>query len=220
VLRRGIAFLLISVAASAAAGAQRAEAAPSTWTVTVAGTQTTAVTRVRRSTNDLGCTVRRDDVDTQTLRFTTRAAGRLNVRADGRAAATRVLVAVEARGLRTRERRIGGAPGCEAAPQTTERACGPAVLAGRTAVRLPVRSVVALTGALERPRDRARCAPALAPARAFLPASEGRFEGRRLDDPRAARITLRGSMRFVDHLGEGVRRLTTIRWTIALARTS
>jgi hypothetical protein len=130
-----------------------------------------------------------------------------------------VRVAVEARGTTVRERRVAGAaPECDAAPQTTERACGPVVVAGHTVVRFPARSVVWLAGSVERRRDRARCAPGLARPRRFLPASEGRFDGERLDDPRAARITLRGSMRFVDHVRAGVRRVTTIRWTIVLTR--
>jgi hypothetical protein len=221
VLRRGVGLLFASAAVSAAAATQPAHAASSAWTVTVEGTQTTVVTRVARGIDDLGCTVRRNNSDTQTLRFATSRAARLLVRADGRAAPARIPVAVVARGTQARERRVtGGAPDCDSAPRTSARSCGPAAVAGHVSVRLPVRSVVALGGSLDRRRDRGRCAPALAPARPFLPASEGRFEGRRLDDPRAARITLSGSMRFVDHVRGGARRVTTIRWTILLRRTS
>jgi hypothetical protein len=213
--------VLIAAAASAAAGVQPARAAESSFAVTLEGTQTTVITRVRRSTDDLGCAVRRTDADTQTLSFTTRRAGRLVVRADGRAAPTRVEVGVEVRGTRARERRISGAsPDCDAAPQSSRRACGPAVLDGHAAVRLPSPSVVALKGSLAHGRDAARCAPALARGRPFLVASEGRFDGERLHDPRAARITLSGSMRFVDHVRGDARRVTTIRWTIVLTRTS
>jgi hypothetical protein len=186
--------------------------------VTVSGTQLTVVTGVRRSTDDLGCSVRRNDVERQTLTFASRAPGRL-VAVRGRTSSTRVATAVTATGTKRRTRTVSGtAPECDLAPQTTESSCRPTAFGATTTVTLPSFGAVRLSGFPTRRRDSARCGPGVVPARRFLVTSEGHFSAALLTDRTAARILLRGDARFTDTFEAGARRVTTVRWTVVLRR--
>jgi hypothetical protein len=222
VLRRGLALLLVVWTAGwpAAAATPASGASSVAFDVTVAGSQHTVVTGVRRHVDDLGCSVQRRDVERQTLTFASRGSARL-VAIRGHAASTRIAVTVEASGTKRGTRTISGAsPGCDLAPLTTESSCGPARFAGRAVVALPSFGSVRLSGSPDLRRDGFRCAPAVAPARPFLVPSEGRFPAALLTDPSAERLILRGDARFSDMLRSGARRVTTVRWTVVLRRLS
>ena len=218
VLRRGIAVLITAAAAWAAVGTDAAASPATRFAVTAEGTQTTVVTRVRRSTDDFGCTTTRRDADRQTLAFASRGT---SVIAAGAPATARVAVTVRASGTRRATRTFTGAtPDCEAEPETSDSRCGPVRLAAHVVVRLPRRGTVAVAGSVDRLRDAARCAPGAAPARRFLTASEGQFPAALLRDPSASRVILRGNARFTDTLATGARRVTIVRWTVTLRRLS
>ena len=219
VLRPGLAVVFVAWSVAWAATATPA-ATTLAFDVTVAGSQSTVVTGVRRTVDDLGCTLRRADAERQTLTFTTRRPGRLTA-LRGRAASTRVALAVRATGERRRTTTISGtASDCDVAPQTSETTCGPSSFAANATVALPSFGSVRLSGAPLRSRDGSRCTTAAARPRAFLVASAGRFSSRLLTDPTATRIVLRGDARFVDTLASDARRVTTVRWTVTLRRLS
>jgi hypothetical protein len=223
VLRRGVALSLLAwtVAWPAAAAAPASSSVTVAFGVTVEGSQRTVVTSVRSSRDELGCSVTSSDSDRQTLTFASRREGRVVVAVPGRAASARLEVAIRASGTKRRARTLSGTPPeCNVAPLTTERECGPVAIAGHTVVRLRAPGTVGLAGSLARRRDGARCAPGVAPARAFLTASEGQFPAALLTDRKAARIVLRGDARFTDTLASGARRVTTVRWTVILRRLS
>ena len=183
----------------------------------VAGTQRTVVTGTRRSLDELGCTVRRSDVERQTLAFASRVPARL-VAVRGRAASARIPVTGTATGTKRRTRTTSGAgPECDGAPETTASACGPSRFAARATVTLPSFGSVRLSGAPLRRRDASRCGPALVPPRRFLVVSEGHFPATLLTDRTAARVILRGDARFTDTY-ESARRVTTVQWTVTLRR--
>jgi hypothetical protein len=222
VLRRGLALLLLvsTFAWPAAAAAPASGASTIRFEVTVKGSQQTVVTGVRRSVDDLGCSVQRRDVERQTLAFSSRGSGRL-VAIRGRTTSTRVAVTVEASGTKRNTRTISGAaPECDLAPQTATSSCGPGRFGGHAVVALPSFGSVRLSGSADRRRDALRCAPSVAPARPFLPTSKGQFPAALLTDPSAGRVILRGDARFTDTLRSGATRVTTVRWTIVLRRLS
>jgi hypothetical protein len=213
--------LLVWTAAWLAAGAAPASTLETVvFEATVTGTQRTVVTGTRRSLDELGCTVRRSDVERQTLAFASRVPGRL-VAVRGRASSARIDVTVAATGTKRRTRTTSGAaPECDVAPETTESSCGPSRFAARTTVTLPSFGSVRLSGSAVRRRDGSRCRPALAPPRAFLVVSEGHFPATLLTDRSAARVILRGDARFTDTYESGARRVTTVQWTVTLRRTA
>jgi hypothetical protein len=223
VLRRRLIFLLLvwTVAWPASATAPASGSTTVSFAVTVEGTQRTVITAVRRSVDDLGCSVTRAHDDRRTLSFATREPGRLAVSVPGGAASARVDVTVRASGTKRQTRSIAGeAPECDLAPQTSEAACGPVSLPGVAIVRLPAPGGVALAGSLARSRDAARCAPSAGRAQPFLVGSRGQFPAGLLTDRSVARIILRGDARFTDTLASGGRRVTTVRWTVVLRRLS
>jgi hypothetical protein len=186
--------------------------------VTVEGSQRTVVTGVRRSVDDLGCSVRRNDVERQTFAFASRGPARL-VAVRGRASSARLALRVEATGTKQHTRTVSGTvPECDVAPQTSESSCGPVTFAAGATVALPSFGSVRLSGSAARRRDGSRCRPALVPARPFLVPSEGQFPAALLTDPSAARIALRGNARFTDTFESGARRVTTVQWTVVLRR--
>jgi hypothetical protein len=219
VLRQALALLALGwTLAAPAAATVSAGSVSTTFSVDVQGSQRTVVTSARRTIDDLGCAVRRSDVERQTLEFTTRTPGRLAA-ARGRPSSTAVAVVVRATGTKQRRRTVSGAaPECDVAPQTAETLCGPAAYAGRATVALPTFGSVRLSGAPVRPGDAAQCATTAIRARRFLTVSEGHFSAGLLTDPSAQRIILRGEARFTDTYQSGTRRVTTVRWTITLRR--
>jgi hypothetical protein len=223
VLRRRLIFLLLAwtVALPAAATAPASDATAVSFGVTVEGTQRTVITAVRRSVDDLGCSVTRAIDERRTLEFSTRAPGHVAVSIPGGAASARVAVTVRASGTKRQTRSFAGeGPECDLAPRTSETACGPVSLAGIAVVRLPAPGSVALAGSLARSRDATRCAPSAGRAQPFLVSSQGQFPAELLTDRSAARIILRGDARFTDTLASGARRVTTVRWTVVLRRLS
>jgi hypothetical protein len=223
VRRRQLLFLVIAgtVALPAAATAPAAATETVAFAVTVEGVQRTVVTAVRRTVDDLGCSIIRTDGGRRTLTFVTRRPTRVLVSVPGGSASARVPVGVRASGIATLRRTVSGdAPECDLAPQTTEIACGPASLAGTAVVRLPAPGTVVLRGSLARPGDAARCASSAGRLQPFLISSQGRFPARLLTDRSATRINLRGQARFTDTLASGARRVTTVRWTVVLRRLS
>lgn len=223
VLRPYVLVLLVvwPVAWPAAATAPAAATERVTFSVTVEGAQRTVITAVRRTVDDLGCSVTRTDADRRTLIFASRAPGRVAVSIPGGSASARVQVAVRTSGAKRRTLSFSGeAPGCNLAPRTTESACRTVSLAGTAVVRLRAPGTVRLTGSLARVRAAARSAPSAGGAQPFLIASQGRFPAALLTDRSAARISLRGEARFVDTLASGARRVTTVRWTVVLRRVS
>ena len=218
-LRQALVLLvLVWTLAAPAAATVSAGGVSTTFAVDVHGSQETVVTRTRRTVDELGCAVRRSDVERQTLEFTTRTPGRIAA-VRGRPASTAVAVAVRATGKKQRRRTVSGtAPECDVAPQTTATSCGPAAYSGRSRVTLPAFGSVRLSGAPVSPRDAGRCATTAIRARRFLTVSEGRFSPGLLTDPTAGRIILRGHARFTDTYQSGGRRVTIVRWTITLRR--
>ena len=220
VLRRQFLFgiLVWTVALPAAGAAPAASNARVAFAVSVTGTQRTVVTAARSAFDDLGCAVRTTRYDTQTLTFGSAAPSRI-VFATDRPSSARVDVAIRASGTRRTTRTFSGeAPQCDLAPQTSERECGPARITGNALVRLPAPGTIGLGGSLTRSRAAAPCAPSAGPARRFLAASDGRFSAGLLTDPTAARIVLRGDVRFTDTLATGARRVTIVRWKVVLRR--
>ena len=222
-LRRHSALVLLAwalLAWPAAATAPAARSVSPSFSVTVDGSQRTTITAVRRSVDDLGCTVTRRDEQRQALTFFTREPGRAVVPASG-TTVSRVRVAVGVSGASTRRRTISGqAPECDLAPDVVVGDCEAAAVAGTVIVRLSGAGTVAVRGSLAPSRPSARCAPSAGRARPFLVSSEGHFPAALLTDRRAARIVLRGDARFSDTLASGARRVTTVRWIVTLRRRS
>lgn len=220
-LRPHLLLLLLAwtTAFPAAGAAPAASRATVTFVVTAEGSQRTVVTASRSGRDEFGCTVRRSDVERQTLTFASRGGARLVTSVPGGLATARIGVRVRASATGRSTRTFSGpGPDCDLAPETSERRCRPVTLAGHVIVRLPAPGTVGLAGSLDRRRDAARCAPAVAPARRFLTASEGHFPAAHLTDRTAGRIILRGDARFTDTLASGARRVTTVRWTVVLRR--
>lgn len=183
----------------------------------VTGSQQTVVTGTRRSLDELGCTVRRSDVERQTLAFASRAPRRL-VAVRGRVSSARLDLTVTASGTKRQTRTTSGAaPECDVAPDTTASSCGPSRFAARASVTLPSFGSVRLSGAPVRRRDTSRCGPAVVPPRVFLVVSAGQFPAKLLADRTAGKIILSGNARFTDTY-ESARRVTTVRWTVTLRR--
>jgi hypothetical protein len=218
VLRPALAFALISGTVWAAGSAVASDLQTVAFEVTITGSQRTVVTGTRRSVDDLGCTVRRSDLDRQTLTFATRQPGRL-VAVRGRASFARVFVNVAVTGTRRRTRMLSGPlPECEAPPDTTESSCRRSTFAGRVVVALPSFGAVRVSGVPARRSDTFRCSPRPARPRPFLVPAQGRFPAALVTDRTATRITLRGDARFTDTFESGARRVTTVSWTVTLRR--
>ena len=222
-LRRHTALVLVAwtvLAWPAAATAPAAGSATAAFSVTVDGTQRTTVTALRRTVDDVGCTVTRRDEQRRVLTFSTRKPGRVVVSAPTRASIARVRVAVFANGASTRRRTVSGpAPECDLAPVVVTGDCEAAAVPGTALVRVGGNGSVAVSGSLAQRRD-ARCAPTAGRAQPFLVGSEGRFSARLLTDRSVASVVLRGNARFTDTLRAGVSRVTTVRWTVVLRRLS
>jgi hypothetical protein len=169
VLRRRfvLVFLVWTAAWAAAAAAHASGVETVAFEVTVEGSQRTVVTGVQRSVDDLGCSVRRNDVERQTFAFASREPGRI-VAVRGRASSARLALRVEATGAQQRTRTVSGtAPECDVAPHTTESSCGPATFAAGATVALPSFGSVRLSGSAARRREAARRSSR--PARSWSP---------------------------------------------------
>ena len=175
------------------------------------------MTRTRRGTDDIGCLVTRSDADRRKYSFTTVRAGTLLVGESGVAGPARIAVSVETTGSRVRRSAVSG-PGCDSGSQTAATTCRPVTIPGNAIVRLPSAGRVGVSGSLTRARDTTRCAPATAPGSPFLVSSKVKFDARFLHDPRVERVVLRGTTERTDKLRSGARRVTRVRWTLALTR--
>jgi hypothetical protein len=203
----------VGTTASASAGAER-------FLVTLTGSQRTVVTDASRTVDDRGCETSTDGRDRQRLEFASTRPVKIALGADGRLAPVGIPVRVAVTGARERHITLSGSPPCPSRVADIETPCGPARVAGHAVVALPAASRIVLRGSYDRRSDQARCAPQLARAAPFLVESEGRIDGRNLQNPRIRRITLTGSTQVNHELRSGGRVAIQVDWRLVLTRTA